>query len=81
MKMFLTRMGNGSKVVVTGDVTQVDLPSHMVCGMTDAMGRLAGIERVGIVEMTGRDIVRHRLVKEIVRAYETDAGGGRQRKR
>jgi phosphate starvation-inducible protein PhoH and related proteins len=81
MKMFLTRMGNGSKVVVTGDVTQVDLPPHMACGMTDAMERLAGIERVGIVEMTGRDIVRHRLVKEIVRAYEKDDRGGRPRKR
>jgi phosphate starvation-inducible protein PhoH and related proteins len=81
MKMFLTRMGNGSKVVVTGDITQVDLPPHMACGLTDAMGRLDGIERVGIVEMTGRDIVRHRLVKEIVRAYENDDRGGRPRKR
>jgi phosphate starvation-inducible protein PhoH and related proteins len=80
MKMFLTRMGNGSKVVVTGDITQVDLPPHMACGLTDAMGRLDGIERVGIVEMTGRDIVRHRLVKEIVRAYEKDDRGGRPRK-
>lgn len=81
MKMFLTRMGNGSKVVVTGDITQVDLPPHMACGLTDAMARLEGIERVGIVEMTGRDIVRHRLVKEIVRAYEKDDRGGRPRKR
>ncbi len=81
MKMFLTRMGNGSKVVVTGDITQVDLPPHMACGLTDAMARLDGIERVGIVEMTGRDIVRHRLVKEIVRAYEKDDRGGRPRKR
>jgi phosphate starvation-inducible PhoH-like protein len=72
MMMFLTRMGNGSKVVVTGDVTQVDLPPHVSCGLTDAMRRLAGIERVGMVEMTGRDIVRHRLVREIVRAYEKD---------
>ncbi len=80
MKMFLTRMGNGSKVVVTGDITQVDLPPHVACGLTDAMARLDGIERVGIVEMTGRDIVRHRLVKEIVRAYEKDDRGGRPRK-
>jgi phosphate starvation-inducible PhoH-like protein len=81
MKMFLTRMGNGSKVVVTGDITQVDLPPHMVCGLTDAMARLAGIDRVGIVEMTGRDIVRHRLVKEIVRAYEKDHHGQRSHKK
>jgi phosphate starvation-inducible PhoH-like protein len=81
MKMFLTRMGNGSKVVVTGDITQVDLPPHMACGLTDAMDRLDGIERVGIVEMTGRDIVRHRLVKEIVRAYEKDGQTPRPRKK
>jgi phosphate starvation-inducible protein PhoH and related proteins len=81
MKMFLTRMGNGSKVVVTGDITQVDLPPHMACGLTDAMDRLDGIERVGIVEMTGRDIVRHRLVKEIVRAYEKDGQSPRPRKK
>ena len=75
MMMFLTRMGMGSKVVVTGDMTQIDLPPHVSCGLTDAMRRLAGIDRVGIVEMTGRDIVRHRLVKEIVRAYEKDQHG------
>jgi phosphate starvation-inducible PhoH-like protein len=57
---------------VTGDITQVDLPPHISCGLTDAMRRLAGIDRLGIVEMTGRDIVRHRLVREIVRAYEKD---------
>src|SRR6202041_1166166 len=49
MLMFLTRMGNGSKVVVTGDITQVDLPANISCGLTDAMRRLKGIERVGIV--------------------------------
>jgi phosphate starvation-inducible PhoH-like protein len=81
MKMFLTRMGHGSKVVVTGDITQVDLAPHMVCGLTDAMRRLAGIDRVGIVEMTGRDIVRHRLVKEIVKAYEKDDRGPHPRKK
>jgi phosphate starvation-inducible protein PhoH and related proteins len=81
MMMFLTRMGTGSKVVVTGDITQIDLPSHVSCGLTDAMSRLAGIDRVGIVEMTGRDIVRHRLVKEIVRAYEKDQHGAKTHKR
>jgi phosphate starvation-inducible PhoH-like protein len=72
MMMFLTRMGNGSKVVVTGDITQVDLPPSVTCGLTDAVHRLGDIDRVGVIQMTGRDIVRHRLVKEIVRAYEND---------
>jgi phosphate starvation-inducible protein PhoH and related proteins len=80
MMMFLTRMGMGSKVVVTGDITQIDLPPHVSCGLIDATRRLAGIERVGIVEMTGRDIVRHRLVKEIVRAYEKDHHGPKPQK-
>jgi phosphate starvation-inducible protein PhoH and related proteins len=80
MKMFLTRMGNGSKVVVTGDVTQIDLPPHVSCGLTDAMHRLAEIDGVGVVKMTGRDIVRHRLVKEIVRAYEKDERAARSRR-
>lgn len=81
MMMFLTRMGTGSKVVVTGDITQIDLPPHVSCGLTDAMHRLTGINRVGMVEMTGRDIVRHRLVKEIVRAYEKDQHGAKPHKR
>jgi phosphate starvation-inducible PhoH-like protein len=81
MMMFLTRMGQGSKVVVTGDITQIDLPPHVSCGLTDAMRRLAGIDRVGMVEMTGRDIVRHRLVKEIVRAYEKDQHEAKAHKR
>ncbi len=70
MKMFLTRMGEGSKIVVTGDVTQTDLPPNVDSGMLDAMQRLAGIDGVGVVELTGRDIVRHRLVREIVKAYD-----------
>ena len=81
MMMFLTRMGTGSKVVVTGDITQIDLPPHVSCGLIDAMHRLTGINRVGMVEMTGRDIVRHRLVKEIVRAYEKDQHGAKPHKR
>jgi phosphate starvation-inducible PhoH-like protein len=81
MMMFLTRMGMGSKVVVTGDITQIDLPPHVSSGLIDATRRLSGIERVGIAEMTGRDIVRHRLVKEIVRAYEKDQHGPKTHKR
>jgi phosphate starvation-inducible PhoH-like protein len=81
MKMFLTRMGTDSKIVATGDTTQVDLPAHVSCGMTDAIGRLKSIAGVGVVELTGRDIVRHRLVREIVRAYDTDSAGAKSRKK
>ncbi len=72
MKMFLTRMGMNSKIVVSGDVTQIDLPPHVRSGLIDAQGRLRGINGVGEVRMTGRDIVRHRLVQEIVRAYDDE---------
>lgn len=70
MKMFLTRMGTDSKIVVTGDITQLDLPHQTPSGMTDAVRRLQGIDGVGVTELTGRDIVRHRLVREIVKAYD-----------
>jgi phosphate starvation-inducible PhoH-like protein len=70
MKMFLTRMGIGSRIVVTGDVTQIDLPPHVASGLTDAIERLSKINGVATSRLTGRDIVRHRLVKEIVKAYE-----------
>jgi phosphate starvation-inducible PhoH-like protein len=70
MKMFLTRMGRNSKIVVSGDTTQVDLPSHTASGLVDAMRRLQGIEGLSMVTLTNSDIVRHRLVQDIVRAYE-----------
>lgn len=70
MKMFLTRMGEHSRIVVTGDVTQVDLPSDLSSGLTDAMRRLRSIPGIGMVELTGEDIVRHQLVRQIVRAYD-----------
>ncbi len=70
MKMFLTRMGIDSKIVVTGDITQIDLPAHVPCGLTDAADRLAGLDGVEVVRLTNRDIVRHRLVGEIVQAYD-----------
>lgn len=72
MKMFLTRMGEASKIVATGDVTQVDLPANVPSGLIDAIGRLESIEGVAVVDLTARDIVRHRLVRQIVRAYEID---------
>jgi phosphate starvation-inducible PhoH-like protein len=72
MKMFLTRMGNGSKIIVTGDVTQVDLPQQTRSGLIDAMHRLRDIARIGIVYLDEHDIVRHPLVQQIVKAYEED---------
>ena len=72
MKMFLTRMGNGSKIIVTGDVTQVDLPKQMRSGLSDAVQRLRDIERVALVHLTKDDIVRHPLVQQIVLAYEEE---------
>ncbi len=70
MKMFLTRMGHESKIVVSGDVTQIDLPRHAQSGLIDSIARLHKIKGVARVELTGDDIVRHRLVTEIVQAYE-----------
>lgn len=70
MKMFLTRLGNGSRMVVTGDTTQSDLPPTVTSGLLDAIERLQEVEGIAHVRLTGRDIVRHRLVKEIVKAYE-----------
>jgi phosphate starvation-inducible protein PhoH and related proteins len=72
MKMFLTRMGNGSKIIVTGDVTQVDLPKQTRSGMTDAVHRLQNLERIAIIYLSEKDIVRHPLVQQIVLAYEED---------
>ena len=72
MKMFLTRMGTDSKIVVSGDVTQTDLPPHTRSGLNDALVRLKHIEGVGIVQLTKADIVRHRLVQDIVRAYDEE---------
>lgn len=70
MKMFLTRMGAGSKIVVAGDITQVDLAPHTRSGLTDAMTRLKAIKGVCQMRLSKADIVRHRLVQDIVRAYE-----------
>jgi phosphate starvation-inducible PhoH-like protein len=72
MKMFLTRMGNGSKIMVTGDITQVDLPRQMRSGLVDAAHRLRDLERIAIIYLNESDIVRHPLVQKIVRAYEED---------
>ena len=70
MKMFLTRMGMGSKMIVTGDVTQIDLPAGKRSGLVEALEVLKGVEDIGMVRLTHRDVVRHELVQAIVRAYE-----------
>jgi phosphate starvation-inducible protein PhoH and related proteins len=72
MKMFLTRMGNGSKIIVTGDVTQIDLPKPTRSGLIDAVQRLRDIPHIAIVYLDESDIVRHPLVQRIVRAYEDE---------
>ncbi|MBQ8217674.1 MAG: PhoH family protein [Oscillospiraceae bacterium] len=70
MKMFLTRIGFGSKVVITGDITQIDLPEDKVSGLKVAMKVLDGIEDIAICKLSGADVVRHRLVQKIIEAYE-----------
>jgi phosphate starvation-inducible PhoH-like protein len=74
MKMFLTRTGFGSKVVVTGDLTQTDLPRGAVCGYDDAVRTLRGVSGVGHIELTDRDVVRHPLVARILKAYDAARG-------
>ena len=70
MKMFLTRLGSGSKAVITGDVTQIDLPDPKKSGLTEAAKVLRHIEDIAIVRFSERDVVRHKLVQEIIKAYE-----------
>ncbi len=83
MKMFLTRMGEGSHMVVTGDPSQNDLPSNVRSGLSDAVQRLRGRDNIGVVDFTADDVVRHPLVAQIIRAYEapvrvdSERGSGR----
>ena len=70
MKMFLTRIGFGSKVVITGDITQIDLPGDKPSGLKEAMKILQDIEDIKICRLSGADVVRHVLVQRIVEAYE-----------
>ncbi len=72
MKMFLTRMGFGSKIVITGDVTQIDLPPDKQSGLKEAMRVLKGVEDIAICRLTGSDVVRHVIVQRIIKAYEDD---------
>ena len=73
MKMFLTRFGEGSRVVVTGDITQIDLPREKTSGLIHALRVLNDVEGLSIVYLTARDVVRHEMVQRIVRAYEKAA--------
>ena len=73
MKMFLTRFGEGSKVVVTGDITQIDLPLEKKSGLIHALRVLADVEGIATVQLSARDVVRHEMVQRIVRAYEKAA--------
>ncbi len=70
MKMFLTRLGFGSKIVITGDVTQIDLPGDKTSGLKDALRVLEGVKDIAICRLTSADVVRHALVQEIINAYE-----------
>ena len=70
--MFLTRLGFGSKIVITGDVTQIDLPGDKVSGLKEAMRVLKGVEDIAICRLTESDVVRHVIVQRIIKAYEVD---------
>ena len=76
LKMFLTRMGRNAKFIVTGDITQIDLPRRSDSGLVRAMDLLRGIKGIGMVEFDKRDIIRHSLVKHIVKAFEQAGDGG-----
>ena len=68
--MFLTRLGFGSKIVITGDVTQIDLPADKVSGLKDAVKVLEGVPDIAICRLSASDVVRHQLVQQIVAAYD-----------
>jgi phosphate starvation-inducible PhoH-like protein len=78
MKMFLTRLGFGAKAVITGDITQIDLPAGRMSGLIEAMKVVGGVEGISFVQFDDRDVVRHKLVQQIVRAYEAYSNGNGQ---
>ena len=73
MKMVLTRLGQDSRMVITGDLSQIDLPDGQPSGLADAVGRLDRVEGVGIKHLSGKDVVRHPVVARILQAYESDS--------
>ena len=70
LKMFLTRIGPSAKAIITGDLTQIDLPHHQRSGLARSLNQLGEINGIGVVRLTASDVVRHRLVREIIQAYE-----------
>ncbi|MEK9960205.1 MAG: PhoH family protein, partial [Rhodobiaceae bacterium] len=73
MKMVLTRLGQDSRMVITGDLSQIDLPEGQPSGLADAVARLDNVEGVGIKHLSGKDVVRHPVVARILQAYESDS--------
>jgi phosphate starvation-inducible PhoH-like protein len=80
MKMVLTRLGRGSRMVVTGDPSQTDLPNNLKSGLGHAINILKGVQGVALEELTRADVVRHELVGRIIDAYDKDAAKGAARK-
>ncbi|MBW3469876.1 PhoH family protein [Arthrospiribacter ruber] len=80
IKMFLTRMGPNSKVIITGDQTQVDLPRRQKSGLSEALHVLKEVKGIGIVNLSGKDVIRHKLVKSIIEAYEKDESQRNERR-
>ena len=78
IKMFLTRLGNGSKMVITGDITQIDLPDAKRSGLIEAMKVLDNVEDIFIQKFDDKDVVRHKLVQDIIKAYENYQEKGRE---
>jgi phosphate starvation-inducible PhoH-like protein len=72
LKMFLTRLGQGSKAIVTGDMSQIDLPRKQLSGLSDAVLRLGKVPGIAVIEMKGTDVCRHPLVAKIIKAYEDE---------
>jgi len=75
MKMFLTRLGFGAKAVITGDITQIDLPIGRTSGLVEAMKVVSAIDGISFIHFDDRDVVRHKLVQQIVKAYERFSNG------
>jgi phosphate starvation-inducible PhoH-like protein len=75
MKMFLTRLGVNSKAVITGDITQIDLPKRSDSGLIDVLKVLKGVDGIGFAQLNESDVVRHKLVREIIKAYDKANGG------
>ena len=81
MKMFLTRLGNGSRAVITGDITQIDLPAEIESGLVEAVRVLRSVRGIGFMRFEPADVVRHPLVQSIIQAYDQAKNAGRHARR